>query len=391
MESDIQYKFKQLKVGVLIPTYNNSTSLGGVIDNVLRFTDQIIIVNDGSKDTTADVLKNYPTVDIIQYKQNTGKGWALRQGFDRARKLGYDHVITLDSDGQHDPADLPKFLLELEQNNGELIMGARNMEQAGVPSQSSFGNKFSNFWFWFETGKSLPDTQTGYRCYPLSAVADIRFYSRKFEFEIEVIVRSVWNGIAISSVPVNVYYPPREKRVSHFRPFTDFMRISVLNTILVTLALVYYRPRDFIRSFKKKKFRQHLLQLLSQPGESDGIKATSIGFGIFMGIVPIWGFQLIVAIATAIVLRLNKALVVIAANISIPPAIPFILYLSHVTGGVWMGENAESLRFDSKITLVGLRDSIVQYTLGAVTLALVAGCSIGLISYVLLKVFRKSR
>jgi hypothetical protein len=133
-------------------------------------------------------------------------------------------------------------------------MGARNMEQASVPGKSSFGNKFSNFWFWFETGIRLPDTQTGYRCYPIRAMEGMKFFTRKFEFEIEVIVRSVWKGIPITFVPVHVYYPPKEERVSHFRPFTDFTRISILNTVLVTLALLYYKPRDFFRSIKKKTF-----------------------------------------------------------------------------------------------------------------------------------------
>ena len=126
------------------------------------------------------------------------------------------------------------------------------MNQAAVPGKSSFGNKFSNFWFWFETGIRLPDTQTGYRCYPIRAMQGMKFFTRKFEFEIEVIVRSVWKGIPITFVPVNVYYPPKAERISHFRPFTDFTRISILNTVLVTLALLYYKPRDFFRSIKKK-------------------------------------------------------------------------------------------------------------------------------------------
>ena len=130
------------------------------------------------------------------------------------------------------------------------------MSQDGIPKKSSFGNKFSNFWFWFETGIKLDDTQSGYRLYPLQFIPK-RFFTKKFEFEIEVIVRTAWNGIPVKNVPVNVLYDPNE-RVSHFRPFKDFTRISILNTILVFVTLFYIKPRDFFRSFKKKSFKNFL-------------------------------------------------------------------------------------------------------------------------------------
>ena len=98
------------------------------------------------------------------------------------------------------------------------------MTQEGVPKKSSFGNKFSNFWFWFETGIKLEDTQSGYRLYPLKTIPK-NYFTRKFEFEIEVIVRSAWNGVAVKNVPIKVLYDPSE-RVSHFRPFKDFTRIE---------------------------------------------------------------------------------------------------------------------------------------------------------------------
>ena len=126
------------------------------------------------------------------------------------------------------------------------------MEQASVPGKSSFGNKFSNFWFWVETGLKMSDTQSGYRLYPVKLLETTKFLTRKFEFEIEVLVTSAWRGIEITEVPVRVFYAEKESRVSHFRPFKDFTRISILNTVLVTIALLYIKPRDFIRGLKKK-------------------------------------------------------------------------------------------------------------------------------------------
>lgn len=105
--------------------------------------------------------------------------------------------------------------------------------------------KFSNFWFRIETGLNVPDTQSGYRLYPLELLKDIYFYSTKYEFEIEVLVRASWKGIKIESTEVSVYYPPKAERITHFRPLTDFLRISILNTILVIITFFYIKPRLF--------------------------------------------------------------------------------------------------------------------------------------------------
>ncbi|HTJ51702.1 MAG TPA: glycosyltransferase family 2 protein [Cyclobacteriaceae bacterium] len=247
-----QERFRQVKACVLVPTYNNHRTLKHVLDSILEYTDDVVLVNDGSTDSTAEILSAYSTIHVVSYPKNVGKGWALRQGFKKALELGYDYAVTIDSDGQHFAEDLPKFLETIEQTPGVLTIGARNMEQSSVPGKSSFGNKFSNFWYWVETGLKLPDTQSGYRLYPIYLMKDMKFITHKFEFEIEVIVRAAWRNIVVIPVPVKVYYAGKENRVSHFRPFKDFSRISVLNTVLVTIALLYIKPREIYRGLKKK-------------------------------------------------------------------------------------------------------------------------------------------
>ena len=125
------------------------------------------------------------------------------------------------------------------------------MSQSDVPGKSSFGNKFSNFWFRFETGKSLTDTQCGYRLYPLKEISELKLITPKFEFEIEVIVKAAWSGTLVDNVPVKISYD-EEERVSHFRTVPDFARISALNTWFVIVAIFYIKPRDFFRKIKKK-------------------------------------------------------------------------------------------------------------------------------------------
>jgi glycosyltransferase involved in cell wall biosynthesis len=249
---DFRRMFKEMKVCVLVPTYNNEQTLAKVLESLLTYTDEIIVVNDGSTDSTPVVLTRFPQIQLVSYPHNKGKGFALRTGFQQAVALGYEYAITIDSDGQHFADDLGKFLTKLEQHPSAIIIGARNMDQASVPGKSSFGNKFSNFWFWVETGLKMKDTQSGYRLYPVKQMAGMRFFTRKFEFEIEVLVTSAWRGIEITQVPVRVFYAEKESRVSHFRPFKDFTRISILNTFLVTIALLYIKPRDLLRASKKK-------------------------------------------------------------------------------------------------------------------------------------------
>jgi glycosyltransferase involved in cell wall biosynthesis len=383
-------KMDDCKICVIIPTYNNGSTLAGVIEGVAAFSNHIIAVNDGSTDNTLEIVKKFPALQLISYEKNKGKGRALRQAFTYATSKGYQYAITIDSDGQHFASDLPAFIEKLQTSPGSLIIGSRNMDQSSVPGGSSFGHKFSNFWFRTETGIKCPDTQSGFRLYPLEPISKMHFYTKKFEFEIEILVRLAWKGIKIESVPVNVHYAPKETRVSHFRPNIDFTRISILNTILVLLAFFYFRPRNFFRNlFDRKKFKQMLNDHLFNVSHSPGLRAVSVGFGVFMGIVPIWGFQLLAAIFLAVLFKLNKILVIIAANISIPPMIPLIIFLSYKMGAFWMGARAQQLHFDRTITRHSVQQNLQQYIYGSITLAVVAGIAFAVITFVFLKLFVK--
>ena len=384
-----QHEFDAAKACVLIPTFNNAGTLARVISDVLEYTSNVIVVNDGSTDDTEQIIESFPGIEKVSYKKNRGKGWALRKGFQHAVGLGYDNAITIDSDGQHFAKDLPAFLEKQKTSPGSVIIGSRNMDQSSVPGKSSFGHKFSNFWFKVETGINAPDTQSGYRLYPLFRLKNIGFITVKYEFEIEVLVRAAWKGIPIESVPVSVYYAPKETRISHFRPFKDFSRISVLNTFLVIITFLYIKPRNFFRNLFDRKKRRQLIEDVFNPHHSDELKALSIGFGVFMGIVPIWGFQLAAAIFLSIIMRLNKALVIVAANISIPPMIPLIIFLSYKMGSYWMGPGALDVNYSQSITIQTINNNLQQYLYGSVTLAVVAAIVFGLGSYILLKIFKR--
>ena len=387
MQSGTSEQFAALKVCVIIPTYNNHKTLARVINGVLEYTNAVIIVNDGSTDTTANILKTYPELTQIHLPLNKGKGNALAIGFSKARELGYENAITIDSDGQHYPEDMMVFIEALKaEQQPVLLIGHRNMEQDGIPRKSSFGNKFSNFWFWVETGIKLQDTQSGYRLYPLNYLPE-KYFSNKFEFEIEVIVRTAWKDIPVKNVPVKVLYDMNE-RVTHFRPFKDFTRISILNTVLVTITFLYIIPRNFFRNLKKKSFKQFLKEDLLGSNDSKAIKSASIGLGVFWGIMPVWGFQTFFTMFFAVLLRLNKALAFTFSNISIPPMIPIVVWLSLKTGSLITGGQA-TLDFSQIITFDLVKEHIVQYLVGSTVLATASAVLFGFISYLLLSFFKR--
>ncbi|PHR44590.1 MAG: glycosyltransferase [Fluviicola sp.] len=375
-----------LKCCVIIPTYNNQNTLKRVLDGVLKITDKVIIVNDGSTDDTKSILAQYKDVEQIHFKKNIGKGFALRKGFEKALDLDYSHAITIDSDGQHYPEDILLFLEFVKDQPETLVIGSRNMNQEGVPNKSSFGNKFSNFWFWFETGLSLKDTQSGFRLYPIKKMPK-SWFTKKFEFEIEVIVRSAWKGINVCNIPIQIKYDP-EERVSHFRPFKDFSRISVLNTILVLIAIFYIKPRDFFNRFKKKSLRDFFIEDVVGSNDSPKVKSTSISLGVFIGIIPIWGFQTITVIFLAITFRLNKLLAFAGSNISIPPMIPIIVFASLKIGGLVLNNDVPENEIGNGFNF---GNHLLEYIVGSFILATLSAISIWFISYfLLLKIERKS-
>ena len=387
--SDIKQRIKSNKILVVIPTYNNPLTLAAVIEQVREYSDDVLVVNDGSTDSeTEDIISNL-LVDNISYTPNRGKGYAVRQALRYASENGYDYIITIDSDGQHYPSDIVKFVDKIEVSPNIVVIGSRNLRADNMPSKNTFANKFSNFWYHVETGSKLDDTQSGYRLYPIKNLANKHYISNRYEFEVEVIVRAAWRGIEVCNIPIQVYYPPQNERVSHFKPLKDFSRISVINTILFTLALLYYFPLKFIKGCNLKNVTRLVRENITQTKESNHQVASAIGLGFFFGIFPIWGYQMFVAAIVAHSLKLNKAITLLSSNISIPPMIPFILYGSYFVGGVIVGSN-RSLDL-SNITLEAVSKDVFQYLIGACVFAVVCGVFAYLISYLLMFIFRKRR
>lgn len=391
------------KICAIIPTYNNAGTLARVIYSVRKYVSNVFVVNDGSTDNSSEILSNIGGIEIISYPKNRGKGYALKTAFKKAIELGFDYAVTIDSDGQHFAEDIPVLIEKLNENPGAIIVGSRNITAEGMPAKNTFANKFSNFWFQVETGQKLPDTQSGFRLYPIFRYKNSTFFTNKYEFELEILVRSAWKNIPIVSVPVKVYYPGESERVSHFRPAIDFTRISILNTFLVLTRFLYILPRNTFLYLIRNKFTRVVKEQLTAHNESNPKVAFAIGFGVFMGIVPIWGFQMLVAVFLAHLLKLNKILVLAASNISLPPLIPFIIYFSYLFGGFLLGSET-TLNADSVIllknqvmqghfykTLVDFGYSLFQYIAGSFALAAIVGTTAGMLALVFMSFFRSEK
>lgn len=232
----------RIKTLLVVPTYDNPEAISRVANDTLMTTGlDVLFVDDGSRIPVAEVFRQDgvkdPRVHLVRHERNRGKGKALCTGFAWALSRGYTHVLSLDGDGQHLASAVSTLLEAAETHPFALIIGARTFGDANVPEVSRFGREFSNFWVRFQTGVDVRDSQCGMRVYPLFHLQTQRFFTSRYEFEIEVLVRLLWAGVKVHEVDVPCHYPKAEERVSHFRKGWDNVRISLLNTALVTWSL----------------------------------------------------------------------------------------------------------------------------------------------------------
>jgi glycosyltransferase involved in cell wall biosynthesis len=213
---------------IVIPVYNNPLTIEGVAVAALKTGAHVIVVDDGSEPEVVLGAES-DRLELLRHTSNRGKGEAILTGGNRARALGFASFFVLDADGQHFPEEIARF--EDARLETCIVIGCRRFEE-NVPDSSKFGRKFSNFWVRVETGRMLEDTQSGFRSYPVS-VLDLPLRKKRYDFEIEVLVRHLWSGGCVEEVEIGVYYPRPEERVSHFDKVRDNVRLSLLHTSLV--------------------------------------------------------------------------------------------------------------------------------------------------------------
>ncbi len=255
------------------------------------------------------------------------------------------HIVTLDADGQHHPADFLKFLPVIQENPWALVVGCRVFPPEKTPPLSRFGRGFSNFWFRVQTGLILKDTQTGFRVYPVAALLGLKLRCPRYAFEVEVLVKAAWAGLDFQEVPVSVQYPPRAQRVSHFRLFRDNLSISILNTFLTLRAVLPFPHRRFRAAGEEREKISlwHPLQsirILLHRKISRRDLALSVGVGVLVGTLPLVGLWTLTVLVTVSFFRLNKLAGLSASQISNFPLLPALcIELGHfLRQGRWLTE-----------------------------------------------------
>jgi glycosyltransferase involved in cell wall biosynthesis len=224
----------------VVPTYNNPKTIYNVIADIVNHNYKVIVVDDGSDITVESLLQKdfQDSVTIVRHPQNQGKGRAIISGTNKAKELGYTHIVTLDGDGQHLASQIDK-LVSVCNRDDEIIIGARNFDLDNVPKGSKFGRWFSNFWACWDTGYKITDSLSGFRIYPISII-DLAIKTDRFDWEMEVLVRHADSGQLIKEVDIECYYPLEQERVSHFRKFEDTMAIVWVHVQILPFKWLRY-------------------------------------------------------------------------------------------------------------------------------------------------------
>lgn len=219
-------------MAVLVPALNCQSTIADVVTQARLAVANVFVVDDGSVDDTADRAQRAGAV-LLRHRRTLGKGAALLTGMKELKAKGFERVVTMDGDGQHLGDQIPSLLSISDREPTAIVIGARIMEGQPTTGARLFGNRFANRWVEIACGRELPDTQSGFRVYPIRPVLNLAVRARRFAFETEVLIRAVRAGLDVVSVPTRVYYPPVEERISHFRPVADTIRI-----ILVVVGLI---------------------------------------------------------------------------------------------------------------------------------------------------------
>jgi glycosyltransferase involved in cell wall biosynthesis len=226
-------KNKNNRFAFVIPVYNHAATVAQVVREAQALRFPVFVVDDGSTDNTYDQIKEIAGIQILRHAENQGKGAAILTGFAAAAAVA-DWAITIDADGQHYPQDAQKLIKAIPKKTRVIIVGARaDMTGVHVPWTSRFGRKFSNFWVRTSGGPAILDSQSGMRIYPLPEALNWGTKARRFQFEVEILVQAKRKGFQVIETPVRVNYNPNGERISHFRPFVDFLRNSSTFTRLI--------------------------------------------------------------------------------------------------------------------------------------------------------------
>jgi uncharacterized protein (DUF2062 family) len=313
---------------IVIPYFNHPRTLRQVAQEARQTGMAVLIVDDGSS-TPAEPLLAGLDVSCLRVPANRGKGAAIQTAAEFATAHGFTHLITLDADGQHCPAEAARFRAVAEESPWAITVGTRQTAEPDgrFPAASRFGRSFSNFWFRLQTGQKLEDTQSGFRCYPVAVLRGLRLHCRRYTFEAEVLVKAAWAGVPLRAIDITVFYPDGDLHVSHFKRFKDNFWFSVLNTHLTMRSLLPL-PHRRLHGLPGRNGGISLLHpwrslrtALQESADSVSL-GSAAALGVILGATPLIGLHTVAILASAGYMRLNRAIAVAASQLCMPPLVP---------------------------------------------------------------------
>lgn len=326
-----------------LPVFNNKDTLRRVVAECRALVRHVVVVDDGSTDADVRQLLAGLDVTLLVHEQNRGKGEAILTAARFVEEQGGVYMLTIDTDGQHLPADIHKFLPAIAADQDSLVIGCRDFSTDNVPFSSRFGRAFANFWLLVETGVKIDDCQSGFRAYPVRHLNRIRCRWSHYDFEAEVLARASWAGLSLQTVDIAVYYPKPEERVSSFRPFLDNLRLTHAHALLVLRRLLPFPHKRLVA--KQGGFDRSLLfhpgkllrLLLKENATPEGL-ALAAAVGLFIAVLPIFFLHTGVILYVSQRLGLNKIVALNIQHLAMPPFVPALCieigyYLRH---GSWL-------------------------------------------------------
>lgn len=386
--------FHQLRVLLVIPLYNHGGAIKNVTQAALNTGYPVLVVDDGSSDGGLDHLVDLDCKSL-RLPVNQGKGEAIKAAARFAAENGFEAIVTIDADGQHDPSEAPALIANAHEGPWpKVVIGARKMVQETVPDSSHFGKKFSNFWVRLESGKELEDTQSGMRLYPVRELLALKLGRSRYDFEIEVLVKLLWGGVPAESVAVSVHYPPADERISHFDKLKDNVRLSLLHASLVTRRLLPFPHHRLVdRDPEEKKNALVIgnpiktLGRLCRESSSPFWLAVAVWFGIFLGALPLIACHTVAIIYVAYRLHFNKIAAVAASQFCMPPVVPALC----IEVGYFMRTGEFLLDLSWERWLLEVHQRLWEWFLGSLIVGPVLGGIGALLMYILARRFQRAR
>jgi len=393
------------RVAIVAPIYNHASAVRPVLDGLGRYGLPIIVVNDGSTDGTAGVLDAWRQAGagtdrrVVTHAANRGKADALRSGFAESARLGFTHAVTIDTDGQHDTADLQRLLDLVPGHPGALIVGAREREGSEAPGASRVGRALSNGMVWIESGVRVTDSQSGMRVYPLEHMGLLSGRVRRYGFETEVLTRAGWLGVPVVETTIRCIYDVPGGRTTHFNLRRDTLAHIGMHAGLFARAHMPGHPRvadanDDTGTIPRRLGRWFSPRRLRRMARGDAAMrerlAASIGVGLLIATLPIYGLKTLVCLWVAGRFRLHPLAVLGVSSLSTPP-----LGLLFVAASVWTGSfvlhghapDLSGLSLQDASQWSTVNTLVAEWLVGSV----VAGVALGLAGYGVMRLLLRER